>query len=66
MMAASIINSANFNLAYTLSQMISSHLALSQSPIVTATENKHASTAITHCNTFFNFSYVLRLIESIG
>ena len=52
MMAASIINSANFTLAYTLSQIISSHLALSQSPIVAATEKKHGSTVITRCSTF--------------
>jgi len=52
LMAASIINSTNFTLAYSLSQIIRSHLALSQLPIVTATE-KHGSTAITHHNTFF-------------
>lgn len=43
MMAPSIIS---FTLAYTLSPVISSRLALLQLPVATATEKKHGGTVL--------------------
>lgn len=55
MMTTSIINSTDFSLA--LSQVMSSHLALSQLQIATATEKKHGSTVITWHSTCLSFSH---------